>query len=183
MCVCVYKFITFKCLKWFIATFFCYNLSTQNSDENLKHFRYQWKSKKKHQRDKFSTLAHLKYFRNFFLQSHSGRTILSHSKISVSILSRDPLVVVRSKFFFIQYISTCYLLDFCSVICYVCTVYMYFDKSDCSALDLHRNWQNGGLLVESRVTVENNTIINSRCTIFRGWRCKLHHHHIFLQYV
>lgn len=47
--------------------FFCYNLSTQNSDENLKHFRYQWKSKKKgHQRDKFSTLAHLKYFRNFF---------------------------------------------------------------------------------------------------------------------
>lgn len=44
----MYKFITFKCLKWFIATFFfCYNLSTQNSDENLKHFRYQWKSKKK----------------------------------------------------------------------------------------------------------------------------------------
>lgn len=96
--VCVYKFITFKCLKWFIATFFCYNLSTQNSDENLKHFRYQWKSKKKTTRQIFY-FGTLEILSKFFLQSHSGRTILSHSKISVSILSRDPLVVVRSKFF------------------------------------------------------------------------------------
>lgn len=97
MCVCISSSHS-NVSNDLLRLFFCYNLSTQNSDENLKHFRYEWKSKKKTTRQIFY-FGTLEILSKFFLQSHSGRTILSHSKISVSILSRDPLVVVRSKFF------------------------------------------------------------------------------------
>lgn len=87
--VCVYKFITFKCLKWFIATFFCYNLSTQNSDENLKHFRYQWKSKKKNNATNFLLWHTWNTFEIFFAVAQWTHNFESQQNISIDFIPRS----------------------------------------------------------------------------------------------